>query len=84
MGGQKPKGSNVNFDYLHILKISQSSSICALCNVSKHHLGQGELNRYAPSAGFDPFQSSQECGNHYSPIYTVSDDHIIRVIILWE
>jgi hypothetical protein len=36
-----------------------NSSICALCNVSKHHLGQGELNRYAPSAGFDPFQSSQ-------------------------
>ena len=37
----------------------ENSSVCALCNVSKHHLGQGELNRYAPSAGFDPFQSSQ-------------------------
>ena len=39
-------------------KSTISSSICALCNVSKQHLGQGELNRYAPSAGFDPFQSS--------------------------
>lgn len=35
-----------------------NSAICALCSVSSH-LGQGELNRYAPSAGFDPFQSTQ-------------------------
>ena len=35
-----------------------NSVICALCSVSSH-LGQGDLNRYAPSAGFDPFQSTQ-------------------------
>lgn len=32
---------------------------CALCCVSSH-LGQGELIRYAPSAGFDPFQRTSE------------------------
>ena len=49
-----------NFRFFEIISRKPvNSSVCALCNVSKHHLGQGELNRYAPSAGFDPFQSSQ-------------------------
>lgn len=52
--------NNVDMSYFILNLFSLSVLISEpLFLTAKSHFGQGELNRYAPSAGFDPFQSTQ-------------------------